>query len=388
MTVSMALIVKNEERCLARCLESIKGAVDEIIILDTGSVDATKAIARRYTENVFDYEWRKDFAAARQFAFDRATSDWVAWVDADDVVIRAGRIRQLIESAPPQVAGFYWRYIYQRDSWGNPNCEFWRERCVRNDGRFRWVGRIHETLVPDEPCQMVRTDEVLIEHRSDPTLNSAKLRRNLEILEEEYASTSNPSPRLLFYLASEYESAANVQAALKFYKQYLHVADWNDERYLVQTRLARLYRGLKRYDSAINADLKALKICPHWSGAYFGLAESYYYLEDWHKVIHWTDVGRAMPEPETIHILNPLEYRYNWIIYYTNALYRVGAVREALEWTERALKLRPDDKWHQQNFFCFAQALRTEQEQSGTASDVMRPTLRPREECAARVAAG
>ena len=149
MTVSVAMIVKNEEQTLARCLDSIAGAVDEIVIVDTGLDGRTADIARRYTERLFSLPWPDDFAAARQFAFDQAGSDWVFWLDADDIVQGANHIRDLTTEAAPDVGGFYWRYVDGRDRWGNPRCEFWRERCVRHDGSFRWVGRVHEVLVTE-----------------------------------------------------------------------------------------------------------------------------------------------------------------------------------------------------------------------------------------------
>ncbi|MDR1699916.1 MAG: glycosyltransferase, partial [Lachnoclostridium sp.] len=62
------MIVKDEENVLARCLDSVKKAVDEIIIVDTGSVDRTKSIAEEYTDLIYDFEWENDFAAARNFA--------------------------------------------------------------------------------------------------------------------------------------------------------------------------------------------------------------------------------------------------------------------------------------------------------------------------------
>ena len=74
MTVSIALIVKNEEKTLDRCLASLAGAVDEIVVVDTGSTDATRAVASRYTDRIFDFAWCDDFSAARQFAFERG--DW------------------------------------------------------------------------------------------------------------------------------------------------------------------------------------------------------------------------------------------------------------------------------------------------------------------------
>lgn len=365
MTVSVALIVKNEERSLARCLDSFAGAVDEIVVVDTGSTDATKEIARRYTSRLYDFEWRQDFAAARQYAFDRATAEWVAWVDADDVVRHADRIRPLLDAAPADVDGFYWPYEYDSDDWGNVVCEFWRERCVRNNGAFRWAGRVHEVLAEQRPCTMVRSSEVVVEHRRDPRSVPQKLRRNLDILEDEYAAVcrdgQKPSSRLLFYLASEYTSAGESQKALSLFHQYLQVSDWGDERYLAQTRVADIFRRQGRYEQAISADLQALRICPHWPDAYFGLAETYYYQRDWHKVVHWTELGRAMPRPDTLHILNPLGYSFHWIIFYTNALYHLGQTREALDWTRRALALRPEDEWHRENFLTFSRALQEDE---------------------------
>ena len=76
-TVSLCMIVKNEEKILARCLDSMAGLMDEIIIVDTGSTDATKEIAARYTDKVYDFTWVYDFAAARNFAFSLASMEYV-----------------------------------------------------------------------------------------------------------------------------------------------------------------------------------------------------------------------------------------------------------------------------------------------------------------------
>ncbi len=72
-TISLCMIVRNEEKVLARCLESVRGCVDEIVIVDTGSSDATKEIAARYTDRIYDFEWIDDFSAARNYAFEQAT---------------------------------------------------------------------------------------------------------------------------------------------------------------------------------------------------------------------------------------------------------------------------------------------------------------------------
>jgi glycosyltransferase involved in cell wall biosynthesis len=369
MTISAALIARDAERTLTRCLDSFKGHVDEIVVVDTGSSDATKEIAHRYTEHVFDFPWRQDFSAARQFAFDRATGDWVMWVDADDVVVHADQIRPLVEAASEDVGGFRWKYVYARDERGNSCAELWRERCVRHDGSFRWTGRAHEVLVPQRPLQCVNSTKVWVEHLPEADSREKHSRRNLEILEAELVDGHGmPDARLMFYLGRERADAGLIRPAIKAFREYLRVSTWDEERYLAQTHIASLYRNLRRYDSAIDADLQALKIKPEFPEAYFGLAQSYYFLESWHRVVHWADIGRALPEPESLPITNPMEYRYHWIIYYTNALFRVDRTHEALEWTLRALEICPDDAWHRSNVTFFQQYLENASQRASDGS--------------------
>ena len=88
ITISLCMIVKNEEAVLDRCLSSIADLMDEIIIVDTGSTDGTKAIAARYTSQIYDFRWEDDFAAARNFAFSKASMEYIYAPDADEVIDR------------------------------------------------------------------------------------------------------------------------------------------------------------------------------------------------------------------------------------------------------------------------------------------------------------
>ena len=87
VSVSLCMIVKNEEDVLERCLESAADLVDEIIIVDTGSTDRTKEIAARFTDQIYDFPWCDDFAAARNESFSHASMDYCMWLDADDVLL-------------------------------------------------------------------------------------------------------------------------------------------------------------------------------------------------------------------------------------------------------------------------------------------------------------
>ena len=102
-TLSLCMIVKNEEANLGLCLESVKGVADEIIIVDTGSTDRTVEIARRYGAKISSYKWDDDFAAARNVSLQSATSNWIMVLDADEALAEEdrGRLRALLRQEGP-----------------------------------------------------------------------------------------------------------------------------------------------------------------------------------------------------------------------------------------------------------------------------------------------
>ena len=124
VTISLCMIVKNEAEVLARCLDSAGGIADEIIVVDTGSTDATKEIAGRYTGRVYDFPWNDDFAAARNFSFSRAEMDYCMWLDADDVIAPQDRLALLAlkQSLDPTVDVVMMKYHAAFDQSGNPTC--------------------------------------------------------------------------------------------------------------------------------------------------------------------------------------------------------------------------------------------------------------------------
>jgi glycosyltransferase involved in cell wall biosynthesis len=344
--ISVALIVRNEAENIPTCLSSVRDHVDEIIVVDTGSTDDTKRIVRQFTEKIFDFVWCDDFGKARQFAFDQATGDWVFWMDADDILVGGEHLRGEIAAAPPEMNDMQWKYIYMTN--GVPTLEHWRERCVRNDGSFRWVGRVHETLQTEQADNRFYSQKIYLEHHQQhqPT----RSRRNLNILEAEAAELGAAvSPRTLFYLGNEYMEYGEWDKAAESYRRYLQRGGWQDERYFAAIRLGRSLRNLTRFDEALDAYLSALKERPDFPHAYFGLAEIYYYQQAWDRVIHWAEIGERMPSPVTTLFLVKTEWEYDWLIHYTNALYHVGRLQDALEWTNYALQLRPEDAYHLSN---------------------------------------
>src|SRR5262249_16337399 len=106
--ISLCMIVRDEERCLRECLESIRPWVDEMVVVDTGSTDRTKAIARDCGARVFDVPWVPEFAAARNAGLEQAHGDWIFWMDADDVISTdcAKQLRELVRRHPKRDVAF------------------------------------------------------------------------------------------------------------------------------------------------------------------------------------------------------------------------------------------------------------------------------------------
>lgn len=149
ITVSLCMIVKNEENILARCLDSVADLMDEIIIVDTGSTDATKKIAANYTDQIYDFTWVGDFSAARNFAFSKANMEYIYSADADEVLDDKNRevFRQLKETLLPEIdmVQMYYANQLSHGTIYNYDREL-RPKLFKRLRTFRWQGAIHEQV--------------------------------------------------------------------------------------------------------------------------------------------------------------------------------------------------------------------------------------------------
>jgi len=143
VSVTAALIVRDEEEFIEDCLRSLSGNVDEIALVDTGSRDRTIEIASRFPVTLHHFPWRKDFSEARNFALERATGDWILYVDADERLEVPNReVYSRLLSERDKVA---WKLrLHPRVGW----TAYSELRLFRNDQRIRFEGAIHENLWP------------------------------------------------------------------------------------------------------------------------------------------------------------------------------------------------------------------------------------------------
>ena len=181
VTISLCMIVKNEELVLERCLASAKNIADEIIIVDTGSTDRTREIGKRYGK-VYDFTWTDDFSAARNESFFRANMDYCMWLDADDVVTEENqkKLLELKTFLDPDTDVVMMKYAISEDDEGKPLFSYYRERMVKNGKGFLWEGRVHEAIVPRG--KVVYSD-IVIAHRK---MVAGDKKRNLSFRREKF----------------------------------------------------------------------------------------------------------------------------------------------------------------------------------------------------------
>ncbi len=198
-TVSLCMIVKNEEKTLPRCLESVKGVFDEIVIADTGSTDGTVKAAEKYTDKVCFFKWCNDFAAARNFAFSKASCDYIMWLDADDVILPGDREKLLAlkDSLTGREDVVMMPYHTALDKNGMPAYSFYRERIMRRACGFKWRGRVHEAV---EYGGNVIYSDVAVTHKS---VKKQYSERNLNIYLTQEKLGEPFTPRDQFYFGRE-----------------------------------------------------------------------------------------------------------------------------------------------------------------------------------------
>ncbi len=200
--LSIGMIVKNEEKVLERCLKSLqplmKAVPSELIIADTGSTDSTVEIAKKYTDNVFHFEWINDFAAARNSTLEKAKGKWYFFLDADEYLDED--IHEIVDffKVPELYSHYKTAQLYVRNYYDkamssyNDNLLSRFQRIVNNDPNeiVAFVGSIHETMYTRFPLGYFQT---ILHHTGYTYLSNAQLRRkqerNLTLMREEYNNT-------------------------------------------------------------------------------------------------------------------------------------------------------------------------------------------------------
>ena len=210
ITISLCMIVKNEEETLPTCLNSLKDLMDEMIIVDTGSTDRTKEIAASYGAQVFDFKWIDDFSAARNYAFSKATCEYIYSADADEDLDEENiaLFQKLKERLDPEVEIVQMYYTNQlaQSTVYNFDREL-RAKLFKRLRPFVWIDPIHEMVRLDP---VVYDSDIEIIHRPRNDHGS----RDLQTFKKALATMSGFSKRLHNMYARELTMAGTKEDIL------------------------------------------------------------------------------------------------------------------------------------------------------------------------------
>ena len=260
--LSLSMIVKNEEKYLKECLTSVQGVVDEIILVDTGSSDSTKAIAEEFGAKIFDYEWKNDFADARNFALGKTNGDWILYLDADERLDVKSKKELLRIIQKNEKKGFYCRITNVDEITKRPSIMSY-VRFFANYPNIEFEGRVHEQIESSlvKNGYKISPSSIEIIHVGyNLTEDELKLKaeRNLNILEEEY--NFNKKGYTAFQIGQSLHILDREDEAVEFFSKSVQDASLRGEYKGTAYRSIAVYNAEKMHfaeaEKFINLSLK------------------------------------------------------------------------------------------------------------------------------------
>lgn len=333
--ISLCMIVKNEELVLERCLKSVKNLVDEIIVVDTGSIDNTKNIAKKFTENVFDFVWVDDFSLARNFAFSKATSKYIMWLDADDIVPQK-TVNELLKIKNSLSADTY-MLKYQIPTTTKNNFSFYRERIVKNCGYAKWHGAVHECIIPFGKIEYLNLNIV---HKKEKVSNP---KRNLQIYEK-LVKQRDLDARELYYFGRELFDNKQYEKAISIFKKFEQKPTCKENLIDAYLFISSSYKILKNYEKEKEYLFKILEIdIPNAQvscliGDYFLNKREYLQANFWYK-----QAIKSKKNEIGLAFVNDIYYGYYPYLQLCVSYYYLRDITKAVFYNEKAGKVLESD---------------------------------------------
>lgn len=277
-TIALCMIAKNEAHNIGPLLASVAGCFDEIHITDTGSTDPTVTFIEKINEQikngsqawaglpeikVHHFDWVNDFAKAREYSFSHAKTDYVMWLDLDDLLDNKEAFIDWRDNV--MHSAHYWLalYNYAFDDKGQPVCQFVRERVVKRGMGFNWQFPVHEGLIPP-PNKRIwpqRVSSWCVNHKRTEAEATGDRGRNIKIMEALDQETCHP--RMKFYYGKELWESGDAEKAAKPLHEALKSPELDiHDRVLAIQYAAQTAVHLKRPVEAIELLMNGLKLMP------------------------------------------------------------------------------------------------------------------------------
>lgn len=272
MTLSVCLIVKDEQEVIVRCLNCASKFADEIVVVDTGSADNTVSMAKKFTDKVYFFKWCDDFSKARNFAFSKATCELLMWLDADDVITdeNCAKINNIKQSfSGYDMAVMPYAVAFDGDT---PTFVYNRERIFRRSMDYKFAGAVHEAVTPRG--RVMHADAVIYHKK----VKENEPFRNLKILQKLIASGAKLDERQKFYYGRELLFNKMYLESIAVLSDFLEGDGWSVNKTEACLNLYDAYTALGDTKNAYLALLRSFLVAPPCSRACCLMGD--YFLKD------------------------------------------------------------------------------------------------------------
>lgn len=348
ITISLCMIVKDEELVLDRCLKSIYDVVDEIIIVDTGSIDNSKNICKNYTENIYDYKWNDDFSSARNFSFQKATKDYILWLDADEIIDKENKEKLLnlkkVLSFDIDVITMHTYMNIDEDN--NPKITMIRSRMVKRENNFKWIGFVHEYI---EVSGNIYDSDICIIHDKVKFVSD----RNLKIYKNKVEKQVF-SERDLYYYGKELYCNRYYNEAIKVLEKFIPKATSNEEIIDALCKIGKcyLYKGDK--ETARKYFYKTFEYGALQGEIIYNIAYSFQEEGKYDIAISWYEIILILPKPNDCYIcINRDFFKFKPHLNLCYCYFKVGDINKAYYHHKRCMNINPNDPCVKYNESCF-----------------------------------
>ena len=340
-TLGLALIARNEEKNLARCLDSVQGLFDEIVVVDTGSTDKTKQVAIDHGAKVFDFEWIDDFSAARNFSFSKITCQYVMWLDCDDILLPndVNQVKQLKENFQAEV--YIMPYNYAQDEYGNSLILSPLPRILKNSPELIWHDECHEYLNYPMSYRIAQIP-IIVSHRRSVNDQAKDGGRNLRILAKAVKKRPKES-RLRFYYGKEMFFTGKWHDTINIFVEYLLNPDWHENQIHAYWLVGQCFMNLGKNEKALKTFLAGIKTDPRWAEFYNAIGQIYYNEAKWAEATRWFEIAKNLKVPDSLGFITIENYTWVPADRLCKCYGELGRAKDAYEMNEIALQYRPTD---------------------------------------------
>lgn len=298
-----------------RLMDSLRGHVHGLFVSFNGASypeewDHERMVAPDVEEFEWENtEWTDDFSQSRNRSFKlvpKQKYDWIMWIDLDDTLINGDQIQTMLSKVNDSAEGVLTKYEYAYDfTLGKEIVTQRRERFLKTTCPWKWFYALHEVCHAPPGTPVEFRNEVWVRHHTmEDDVGEERRERNRRILSKSRRLYPN-EPRYILYFAHELFAEANIlkgkgdiqghhemlHAAREQYKRYIPFKLGPEENYLAASMIADSYREIGENQKAIDWDLQAMKLIPNWPEAYVGIAQSCMYMEDWEKMLRWSELA-------------------------------------------------------------------------------------------------